>query len=89
MERIRKVSAAIDTDAMSIAVPAALSPDLHASAVRLITRAEAMGLISSDELPTLSVSTLDAAMQAFFKVGIGRGIPRPTEADQALGMPFN
>jgi len=84
MERIRKVSGVSDEETAAVTLPAALSPDLRAAAVRLITRAEAMGLIASDDLLTFSSSTLDAAMKAFRKVGIGRGIARPTEVDQDL-----
>lgn len=65
------------------------SPDLQAAAVRLITRAEAMGLIPPDDLMPFSPSVLDAAMKAFVRAGIGRGIKKPTEADQDLHAALN
>ena len=65
-------------------MPTALEPDLQATAVRLITRAEAMGLIASDDVLTLSRSSLMAALDAFFKAGIGRLLTKPTEADEDL-----
>lgn len=85
MKRVRKNSAADHGDVAPGNSHAVLPPDLQAAAVRLMTRAEAMGLISSDEITGFSVSALDAAMRSFAAVGIGRGFVRPTDAEEVLG----
>lgn len=70
---------------MELPVPTSTqSLDLQAAAVRLITRAEAMGLIPADDLLPFSPTVLDVAMKAFVKAGIGRGIGKPTESDEDL-----
>jgi hypothetical protein len=83
MSRVRKVSTSADDDVASSAlVPPVLSPDLEAVAVRLITRAEAMGLLPVENVATFSVSALDAAMRAYLEIGIGRGIAKPRGATE-------
>ncbi len=62
------------------ALPSHLSPDIQAAGVRLLTRAEAMGLIASDDLLELSTSALGAALDAFNKAGIARRLSHQPNA---------
>lgn len=71
----------IGDDAL-VEIPPSLSPELQAAGVRLLTRAEAMGLIAPDDLLEFSSSTLNAALDAFSKAGIARVIVRQRDVDQ-------